>query len=384
MGAAKIMTEVTQDQDRFPCGRCGALLKYGVGTQNLICEYCGHENVIENRLEEIREYNLHEALTELANAPPVSESLQIQCESCGAHFKFESSVHAGECPFCGTDIVTSTAASRSIKPKSLLPFKIDDRSAKKQFQSWLNGLWFAPNALKKYARDDAKLVGVYIPYWTYDSNTESNYTGARGDVYYVRQRVQYVQNGRQVSAIRRIPKVRWTPVRGRVARFFDDVLVGASRSLPRQILDKLDPWDLDALVPYNEKYLSGFSSEFYQVDLDEGFDRAKQVMDRVIHQDIAFDIGGDQQRVHQVRTRHRDSTYKHCLLPIWSAAFRYRDKSYRFVINARSGQVQGERPYSFWKIAITVIFAMAVIGGGIVYLEQSGMLQQLQHMQYRY
>jgi len=380
----KINSAVTQESDRFPCSRCGALLKFGAGTQNLVCEYCGQENFIENRLEEIREYNLHEALAQLAEAPPVSESMQIQCEACGAHFKFETSVHAGECPFCGTDVVTSTAQSRSIKPKSLLPFRIDDSQARQQFRAWLGGLWFAPNALKKYARDDTKLMGVYLPHWTFDSNTASSYTGARGDVYYVRQRVVYVQNGRRVSAIKRIPKIRWTPVRGRVARFFDDVLVGASRSLPRQILDKLQPWDLESLVPYNESYLSGFSSEFYQVDLDEGFDRAKQVMDSVVRQDIAFDIGGDQQRIHQVRTRHQDSTYKHCLLPVWSAAFRYRDESYRFVINARSGQVQGERPYSVWKIVSTVILGAALIGGVLVYLEQSGALQQIQNVDYGY
>jgi predicted RNA-binding Zn-ribbon protein involved in translation (DUF1610 family) len=369
----------TRKLDRFPCSKCGALLTFKPGTQNLTCGYCGQENRIEERFEEIQEYDFHQALIELANAKPAAEIAQIQCEACGAGFKFAGSVHAGECPFCGTAIVSSTAQTRPITPKSLLPFKINEQEAKQQFRRWLKGLWFAPNKVKKYTDDDAKLTGVYIPYWTFDSSTETTYLGARGDVYYVSQEVQTVRDGRMVSEIRQVPQIRWTPVRGRVARFFDDVLIGASKSLPRQILDQLEPWDLANLEPYNESYLSGFISEYYQVNLDQGFDEAKRKMDNVIYQDIAFDIGGDQQRVDQFNTRHSNTTYKHCLLPVWSAAFRYQQKAYRFVINGRTGKVKGERPYSYWKISFTILFGVLGLIGLLILMERSGMLQQTQY-----
>jgi len=49
-------------------------------------------------------------------------------------------------------------------PRSLLPFKIEESSARRQFQRWIQGLWFSPECrLKKYARSDAKLTGVYLP-----------------------------------------------------------------------------------------------------------------------------------------------------------------------------------------------------------------------------
>ncbi len=136
---------------------------------------------------------------------------------------------------------------------------------------------------------------------------------------------------------------------------------------------------MEQLVPYDEKYLSGFQSEVYQVELDEGFDRAKQIMDSIIHRDIAYDIGGDHQRIHQVDSEHSDTTFKHCLLPIWSAAFLYRNKSYRFVINGRTGQVQGERPYSIWKISLAVIAGILIIGGGLTFLQQTGAFSQLEY-----
>jgi DNA-directed RNA polymerase subunit RPC12/RpoP len=364
-------TKVAEDpvSERFPCKQCGAILKYAPGTQHQVCVYCSSENYIELRAGIIREYPLQEALNKLSEHRPVPLKKQIHCDECGATFQFESSVHAGECPFCGTPIVVSTVQSKMIQPKSLLPFSIDKQTAHKLFDSWLKGLWFAPNAVKKFARRDAKLRGVYLPYWTFDSETATRYHGERGDVYYVRQNVRVRRGKHLVTEVRRVPKIRWTPVSGRVSRFFDDVLIGASRSLPRRIVDTLEPWDLNQLTPYDEKYLSGFQSEFYQVEIDKGFDYAKQVMDNQIYRDIAFDIGGAHQRIHSTHTAHDDNTYKHCLLPIWSAAFRYRDKSYRFVINGRTGAVQGDRPYSVWKIGFAVLAALIVLATGAIVMD---------------
>jgi len=364
--------------DRFPCTQCGAVLKYAPGTSTLVCGYCGFENHIEHRAGRIEEYDLQEALRQLSTPRTEPAKPQIHCDECGAGFQFEASVHAGECPFCGTPIVTATVQTKPIQPKSLLPFRVDEASARRQFQRWIKGLWFAPNAVKKYARSDGKLTGVYLPYWTFDSDTITDYRGERGDVYYVDQEVQVMRNNRMVTGIRRVPQIHWTPVNGRVSRFFDDVLIGASKSLPRKIIDALQPWDLEQLIPYDEHYLSGFQSEYYQVELSEGFDYAKQAMDSVIYRDIALAIGGDHQRIHQAKTRHNATTYKHCLLPVWSAAFRYQNKSYRFVINGRTGEVQGERPYSWWKISFAVIAAILLAGGIYYYMDQAGLMQNTQ------
>ena len=53
--------------------------------------------------------------------------------------------------------------------------------------------------------------------------------------------------------------------------------------------------------------------------------------------------------------------FKHILLPIWVSSYRYNKKIYRFLINARTGETHGERPYDKWKIAITVLLGILVI-----------------------
>ncbi|MDO6459399.1 hypothetical protein Q4485_01670 [Granulosicoccaceae sp. 1_MG-2023] len=360
-------------ESRFPCAQCGGMLQYKIGTSTLQCKYCGHSNEIVNPVEPILEYDIHYALRELERAPKNAPGTTvIHCNTCAAEFSMDAYIHAGECPYCGTHVVTDTVHQRSIKPKALLPFSVTPEQARESYKKWLGSLWFAPNELKKFAREDRSLNGVYIPYWTYDSATVTHYQGQRGDTYYVRVRYSTIENGRRVTRTRMEPRIRWTPVRGRTRRHFDDVLVGASKSLPRRIMDWLQPWDLDALVPYTEEYLAGFSSEIYQVELDEGFERAKVLMDKTIRADVARDIGGDHQRISQLQTQHSDTTFKHVLLPLWTAAFTFRNKTYRYVVNGRTGKTRGERPYSRIKIALAVIAALVVLAGILAYAGSTG------------
>ncbi|HET6468066.1 MAG TPA: hypothetical protein VFG43_06780 [Geminicoccaceae bacterium] len=358
-GAAEAATA----ERRFACEQCGAILTYRPGTETLVCAYCGHANRIVEAQVEIVENDLRSALEKGLSQAPVEETRTVKCGSCAAEFSFDPNVHAGACPFCGHAVVTGTGLNRHIKPAALLPFAIAEGEARERIASWLKGLWFAPNKLKQYARGAGRLAGMYLPYWTYDSKTSTRYAGQRGTIYYVQVPVRTVVNGRSVTQMQSVQKVRWTPVSGRVSRFFDDVLVLASRSLPAWITDRLEPWDLQDIRPYTEDYLSGFQSEVYQVPLDEGFEAAKEKMRAVIQGDVRADIGGDLQQIQRMDVTHVDPTFKHVLLPIWITAFTFQGKSYRLCVNGRTGEVQGERPYSPWKIAAAVI--VAVIAGGL-------------------
>jgi hypothetical protein len=298
----------------------------------------------------------------------MEETRVSQCPNCGAQVEFRPEIHAKECPFCATPVVTDTGTHRHIKPKGVIAFQLTERQAHAAMNDWLGGLWFAPNGLQEYAKKGRKMDGIYVPYWTYDADTATQYRGQRGDAYWVTVRGS---DGKS----RRERRIRWSRRSGRVARWFDDILVLASRSLPKTYTDRLAPWDLAALDPYRPEFLSGFRAEGYTVELDEGFEEAKQVMERQIRQDIRRDIGGDEQRIDHMAIRIDDVTFKHVLLPVWVAAYKYRGQSYRFVVNGQTGKVQGERPWSWIKITLAVIAAAIVIAGlayGYSVLEAGG------------
>ncbi len=349
-------------EHRFPCDQCGADLRFDPGAGQLVCDFCGNTQQIETDTpasDALRELDFKAALaTELPEAE-TTELRTVTCPNCGARFEFDPDTHAAECPFCATPVVIDTGTTRVIKPRGVLPFAVPETGAREAMTKWLGRLWFAPSGLREYARKGRKMQGIYVPYWTFDADTKSRYTGERGTVYYVTRTVQ--RNGKTVTE--RVQKVRWRSVSGRVARWFDDVLVLASRSLPRNYTDGLEPWDLAELEPYNPEYLAGFRAEGYTVDLEEGFGIAREKMDRVIRRDVRFDIGGDRQRIHDIQTQISDVTFKHILLPVWMAAYKYRGKTYRFVVNGRTGRVQGERPWSVIKIVLAVLVVAAIAGG---------------------
>lgn len=341
---------------RFPCKQCGAKLIFKPGTSSLTCEYCGFANPIPQSEDQIRELDFLDFLSKQADAADVEEVRSVKCGACGAEIEPPKHAAAFACPFCGTDIVATAATKRLIKPKALLPFRVTRQVAWDSFKKWLKSRWFAPNALKKHARTESRLSGIYTPYWTYDSNTTSFYRGQRGDDYYVT-----VGTGKNK---RRVRRTRWTPVSGTVWNRFDDVLVMASHSLPRKYADRLEPWDLRNLTPYSDEYLSGFQAERYQIDLAGGFGIAKEVMDDEIRATIRRDIGGDHQRIHSVNTQYDDITFKHILLPVWLSAYRFKERTFRFLVNARTGEVQGERPYSWIKITLFVLMCVALAAAG--------------------
>ncbi|MDH5264699.1 MAG: hypothetical protein OEX21_08125, partial [Betaproteobacteria bacterium] len=192
----------------------------------------------------------------------------------------------------------------------------------------------------------------------------------RGDDYYTTETyTTQDSSGRSVTQARRVKHTRWTPASGHVDRFHDDVLVMASKTLPADISDSVMRFNLKGLVPYQPEFVSGFQAEAYQVSLKDGFPIAKEYIDEAIRALIRRDIGGDQQRIHAVSTRYADVKFKHVLLPVWVSAYRYRDKVYRFLINGQTGEVSGESPKSWWKIAflvagiLVVLFVILVAGG---------------------
>ena len=347
------------EEHRFPCDSCGGDMRFDPGGDRMICDHCGNTaDVARSTPAAIREIDIRKGLDTASRDAEVEETKVLSCPNCGAQVEFDPAVHAAECPFCATPVVTDTGTNRHIKPSGVVPFALAEPQAHEAMNSWLGGLWFAPNGLQQYARKGRRMSGIYVPFWTIDAQTDTTYSGQRGDTYYVTETVMRDGKPTQVQ----VPKIRWTPRRGRVARFFDDVLVLASRSLPKGHTDALEPWDLSALAPYAPQYLAGFRAEAYAVSLDEGLTEARAHMDAVIRRDVRMDIGGDQQRIDTLETRLSEVTFKHVLLPVWVAAYKYNGKSYRFVVNGQSGRVQGERPYSAIKIALAVIAALIVLG----------------------
>ncbi len=352
----------------FPCHQCGAKLNYAPGTSSLKCEYCGFLNEIPQSAEEIKELDFNQYL-EIARQESVADAQEtLKCSACAAEFTAAGGAVSDTCPFCGSNVLVPQPAEVRIQPKSLLPFKLKVEEARECYQKWITSRWLAPIALKKFAREEGKLQGIYVPYWTYDCDTTTAYTGERGMHYY---RTETYTDSDGNTQTREVMETEWFPCAGVVFDQFDDVLVPASNSVPEQHARRMQNWDLPDLVTYQEAYLSGYRTERYRKGLEDGFEDAKGIMQPTIDQSICWDIGGDEQRIWTKATQYDSITFKHILLPIYLGAYRFRDKLYSYLINARSGEIHGDAPVSVWKVLGLVLLGLLIVGG-IFYLKSRG------------
>jgi len=343
----------------FPCDRCGADLTFRIGDQALRCDHCGNLKGLRPPDSLVSEHDFEAMVGRVVQLRKERGGedtglSEVTCASCGGTVRFAGTLTSQDCAYCGAPLQLEHVheAGDRIPVDGVLPFLVTRDDARTNLRDWVQSRWFAPNEFRKRGAD-GRFSGVYLPYWTFDSMTATAYTGQRGEHYYVT-----VGSGKNR---RRVRHTRWYPASGQFQRFFDDVLVVAGRGLPDHRLEALEPWPLAKCIPFNKELLAGFLARTYDVDLDVGFLRGKERIDAAIEVEVRRRIGGDVQRIQSINTAYNALTFKHLLLPVWMMGYRFRDKSYQVVVNAGTGEVQGDRPYSWIKIVGAVLTAAAAI-----------------------
>lgn len=350
----------TKDVEVYLCENCGGNLVFDIQSQSLKCPYC--ETVVQiDQSGEVKEYDFSHVFKLEEQSEWNADVEVIRCESCGAETVVDKHVTALHCSYCGSSHVLKTKQSAGIKPEGVLPFKIDKHQAMDEMGKWMKRRWLAPNDLKLLYQSD-KLQAVYIPYWTYDARVYCTYTGRGGRYYYETREV----NGKKET----IQKIRWYPVSGHLNEFFDDVLVNASAHYSDHIMSGVEPYNTDRVQPYKAEYLSGYLAERYQLGVKEGFRTAQHKIEHELenqaHNEILrrFDTASGI----CIHSQYDDVTFKHVLLPIWSAKYDYKGKEYQYIINGETGRIHGTYPYSWVKITFLVILSAIVIGFFFLYL----------------
>lgn len=346
-----------------PCPSCGAQLQYSAEKEAMTCNHCGYTEKLTLSNDRIEELDFNRARTDTEHTV---ERRLFSCQRCGAKTVVNYDTPTISCGFCGSQNVNPEATkTRLFEPQGIVPFRISRNQASESFKKWIGQSIWAPNDLKNLARLDT-LHGIYIPFWTYDVQTHSEWEGDAGTYYYETERVRDPNGNVRTQQVRR---TRWWYRNGTYDQFFDDVLILASRQLPQQTIQGVYPFLLDQVVNYEPKVLLGWESEVYKVDPQEGFAVAKQQVDQRIESACADLLSDDTYRNLSVRTQYANQTFKHLILPLWICAYQYNGKTYQFLINGQTGSIDGKRPVSFWKVLLAVlaflmlVFVLVTISG---------------------
>jgi predicted RNA-binding Zn-ribbon protein involved in translation (DUF1610 family) len=344
----------------LPCPSCGSKIGYSAEKQQLLCDYCGYSEAIVVAKDRVVEQSLAEAMRKAAAWQPAASGKKImKCGSCSSQTIVEANAAIVNCAFCGSKNVNVSAFdAQLIQPVGIIPFLVAKKTGEAKFKEWIGEGWFHPSELDKAAKL-GELNGIYVPFWTFDAQTETEYTGEAGFYYYIT--VSYTDSdGNQQT--RQEQRIRWEWRSGHLSHFFDDVLVVASHGIAQERMEQIFPFKLDSVINHDPRLLLNWQAEVYGVEVDEGYDRAARIMDSDLYNMCAAQLGGDTYRSLDIDVQKTEQTFKHILLPVWLCAYHYNNKVYQFAINGQTGKVSGEKPYSWIKITLAVIAALIIVG----------------------
>ena len=264
----------------------------------------------------------------------------FDCQTCGASLTYDAEKGGLRCAFCGSlSLKRQEKATGRIRAEHFLPFTVSRADAERAFAAWIERGFFRPFGVKREARI-VSMQAVYLPCWRFRARTHTFYTGDSSE--------------RPAFA-----RADWCPVTGEREGEVEDVLVAASGSLLQREVEALLPFDFSRRQDYEREALRDHAVEDFGLGRRGARAHARRALLEVERAACAAAIPGRSRNVH-VNTIFTDLRSSPVLLPVWINAYRYRDETYRFIINGQTGRLSGRAPWSWVKLALVV--------GGVVLL----------------
>jgi len=285
------------------------------------------------------------------------------CGHCGADLVF-AGVRSALCPYCASgNVVERPATADRPRPAFVIAFSLDAAAARHALVRWLGSrTWFADARIRR-ARIDS-LRGVYVPAYLYSAVAHTEYTASIGEQYAETETRETTDpRGHRRTEIRTVTRTEYRPLSGRHLGYVTDVLVGASAGLAPAELAAIAPYELLALRRYRPAVIAGWIAEEFARDPDDCLRASRDEAIEDIGMRLRRFLPGDSHCDLAWRTAVRWESLAPLLVPVWVLAVRHRDDrpALRVVINGQTGAIAGKVPLAWWKIALAVLAAAAVI-----------------------
>ncbi len=287
------------------------------------------------------------------------------CGQCGAELKVEAHLRTTICPYCDApSVVERPATEARPDPVFVVGFVVQQNNAAELVRSWLSSRsLFAKSGIKNARLE--KTRSIYLPAYLYGATAQSTYQADIGENYTV---TETYTDSQGKTRTRTRTETEWRQLRGNYSCYVSDRIVTASKGLPNDELEAVEPFDLRAIRRYSPAMISGWVTEEPSIPQDDCFHMAHEEAHDYVSQSLAAFMPGDKHKNMHHQTQLANEHIELVLLPLWVFSARYHaDKPpVRLVVNGQTGQIGGEVPYSWIKIGIAILLAMCVIGGIIL------------------
>lgn len=319
------------------CKNCGAELTFDVMEQALVCTHCSSKVEFEKNTKKLEKKNFDSTST-IEQEP--TKFTQFLCSTCGRGHISPTDIPLSRCPSCGAMTLERTMKV-AYRPNGIIPFKIKKSTALDKFYAWVKRRKLAPNNLKKIARAET-LNGMYVPAYTFDFETDSEYSGI-GET-----------DHRDSKGHTRISRNHFS---GSEHNSYTNYFESACGEVSSYKLQSLGGYDFANICLYSPEYLYGWIASEVVTNLQDAHKNMISCVETEISNNIRSKKERHYSRVRDFRcsTTFSDQKYSYVYLPVWKGTYKYKTKDYYYYVNGENGSVTGNSPKSFWKILLIVL-----------------------------
>ena len=362
------------------CPKCGATdIRHKPGSDLLVCLYCRNE-WHGQRVEE--EFGFGEGLDALTDtiiasgaqdiAADAASLMSFRCSGCGAEVTVNTeNAMTARCHWCRHVFGINEQVANGAVPDAVLPFHVKKADAVARIRQFVEKRRLF--ALKEFREQFSpeNVVGVYLPYMIVDGRASADIAG-EGEI----------ETRRYTQGSGKDRKTYYDADVYRVARHVDftvdDLPLESStdrgnldtHSNTNNIINTILPFDTKNAVKWNASYLSGFSSEKRDRDVEHLRPRLEDQLLSIARCEVEasvrrFDRGVRWERegldVHGTR-------WVSMYLPVWLYSYHQPGRNggllHYIAVNGRTGETMGSVPVQQWKL-LTAALAVGTFLEGI-------------------
>jgi len=343
------------------CPKCGGTMSFDPALGKLKCDFC--DSVFTT--EEVEAYWAKNSAVQSAQAAAgregnneargdvhfdSNEMRSYSCSACGAELMADQTTAVMICPYCGNHTIAPSQFSGSIKPDYIIPFSHTKQEVQESYLNYYRKRYLLPKSFKSDNHVE-EIQGVYVPFWMFSGEVALNGNYVAYDEATDDEGHTYISDRYQVE------------IQGNET--FEKVPADASKRMDDNLMDSIEPYNLNEMKDFSMVYLPGFLAERYDVTEDESHQRAKQRIESGIHTDVTEHIkrnmhhDGVEQSNEKYQYSGERTTY--AMLPVWMLTTRWKDKSYKFAMNGQTGKMIGDLPISAPKMLSILVPVFAAI-----------------------
>lgn len=325
----------------YKCVACGGPMAFDAASGKLKCEYCDSLYTIEEVKARYSEENNQIVEEAKAGAGSKDEYFNVedgmkayQCKSCGAELITDPTTTATSCPYCGNTAIIPQQMQDIMKPKYVLPFKIDKQSVTQKLKDYYKGKKLLPTSFTN-GNHISEVKGVYVPFWLYSGTVEADCT------------YDCEITEEKKTDTEKITTTKHYVVKRKGTCDFTYIPTDASESMPDDLMDSIEPYDYKDIKDFEMEYLLGFIADQYDVSSEDCKERArKRAVNSAVDaaEETVKNYSSVNERERERKIRYMKEKSEYAMLPVWLLATQWNGKNFLFAVNGQSGAMTGNLP----------------------------------------